>query len=92
MEYNGCISSLITQPFAFFFRHPSLVTFNTWESSVARMPDTYGGVAAWGSRYPHHDATAPDEAIANLRKWKVPDEVVAGYMGGNAARQFGLVG
>ena len=67
----------------------NLVTFDTWESSVARLTDTYGDVAAWGSRYPHHDASAPDEAIANLRKWNAPDDVVARYMGGNAATHFG---
>jgi len=50
----------------------------------------FGAIAAWGSRYPHHDASAPDEAIANLRKWNVPDTVMASYMGGNAARHFGL--
>ena len=78
------------EPEHVFFQRPPLVTFNTWESTVARMTDTYGSIAAWGSRYPHHDASAPDEAIANLRKWNVPDEIVAGYMGGNATRYFAL--
>lgn len=78
------------EPEHVFFQRPPLVTFNSWESTVARMPDTYGGFAAWGSRYPHHDASGPDEAIDNLRKWKVPDEIVASYMGGNAARYLGL--
>jgi len=48
------------------------------------------GIAAWGSRYPQHDASAPAEALATLTKWQVPDEITAAYMGGNAARQFGL--
>jgi predicted TIM-barrel fold metal-dependent hydrolase len=78
------------EPEHVFFARKPLVTFNTWESTVARLPDTYGHIAAWGSRYPHHDASAPDEAIDNLRKWKVSDEVLASYMGGNAARYFGL--
>ena len=78
------------EPEHVFFQRPTLVTFNSWESSVARLPDTFGTIAAWGSRYPHHDASAPEEAIANLHKWKVPDAVVARYMGGNAARHFGL--
>jgi len=77
------------EPEHVYFAHPNLVTFDTWESSVARLTDTYGDVAAWGSRYPHHDASAPDEAIANLRKWNAPDDVVARYMGGNAAKHFG---
>ena len=78
------------EPEHVFFAHPALVTFDTWESSVARLPDTYGNVAAWGSRYPHHDASSPEEAIENLRKWKAPQDVVARYMGGNAAKQFAL--
>jgi uncharacterized protein len=78
------------EPEHVFFRRPPLVTFNTWESSVARLTDTYRNIAAWGSRYPHHDASAPDEAIDNLRKWNVPEGIMAGYMGGNAARYFGL--
>ncbi|MGH7805221.1 MAG: hypothetical protein ACREQJ_12815, partial [Candidatus Binatia bacterium] len=65
---------------------------NTWESSVARLPETYARVAAWGSRYPHHDASGPEEAIENLRRWKLPDEHLASYLGGNAARFFGLDG
>jgi len=72
----------------FFARRP-LVTFSSWETTVARLPDTYGPIAAWGSRYPHHDASPPEEAIENLRKWKVSDAVMANYMGGNAARYFG---
>ncbi len=78
------------EPEHVFSERRPLVTFNSWESSVARMTDTYGSIAAWGSRYPHHDASAPDEAIENLRKWNVSDEVVARYMGGNAARYLGL--
>ncbi len=78
------------EPEHVFFERPTLVTFDTWESSVARLPDTYGEVAAWGSRYPHHDSSGPEEAIANLKKWNVPPEVIARYMGGNAARHFGL--
>jgi predicted TIM-barrel fold metal-dependent hydrolase len=78
------------EPEQLFFKRPYLVGFNTWESSVARLPDIFGGIAAWGSRYPHHDASEPSEALANLNQWKVTDDVAAAYMGGNAARQFGL--
>jgi predicted TIM-barrel fold metal-dependent hydrolase len=77
------------EPEHVYFAHPNLVTFDTWESSVARLTDTYRDVAAWGSRYPHHDASAPNEAIANLRKWNAADDIVARYMGGNAATHFG---
>jgi predicted TIM-barrel fold metal-dependent hydrolase len=78
------------EPEHVFFEHPSLVTFDTWESSVARLTDSYGEVAAWGSRYPHHDASGPAEAIENLRKWSVAEPLMAAYMGGNAVRHFGL--
>ena len=85
---SGAVVSL--EPEHVFFARKPLVTFNSWESSVARQPDTFAEIAAWGSRYPHHDASGPDEALATLRKWSVPDAVMARYMGGNAARQFGL--
>jgi predicted TIM-barrel fold metal-dependent hydrolase len=78
------------EPDHVFFQRSPLVTFNTWESSVARLTDTYKDIAAWGSRYPHHDASAPEEAIENLRKWNVSDQVLAAYMGGNASRYLGL--
>ncbi|MGH7820258.1 MAG: hypothetical protein ACREQ9_10825, partial [Candidatus Binatia bacterium] len=78
------------EPEHVFFERPSLVTFDTWESTVARLHDTYGEVAAWGSRYPHHDASAPEEVLENLRRWNVPEPVVADYLGGNAARYFGI--
>jgi len=77
------------EPEHVFFARKPMVTFNSWESTVARLPDVYGEIAAWGSRYPHHDASAPAEALDTLRKWNVPDAVVAGYMGANAARYFG---
>jgi uncharacterized protein len=78
------------EPEHLFFNRPYTVSFNSWESSVARLPDVFKGVAAWGSRYPHHDASEPAEALATLSKWKVPDDVAAAYMGGNAARQLGI--
>ncbi|HVN87984.1 MAG TPA: hypothetical protein VMW17_24345, partial [Candidatus Binatia bacterium] len=78
------------EPEHLFFKRSMLVGFNSWESSVARLPDVFKGVAAWGSRYPQHDASEPSEALATLTKWKVPDNVTAAYMGGNAARQFGI--
>ncbi len=78
------------EPEHVFFARKPLVTFNSWESAVARQPNTFGDIAAWGSRYPHHDATAPAEAIDNLRKWKLADAALASYMGGNAARYYRL--
>ena len=68
----------------------SLVSFNSWESSVARLTDLYKDIAAWGSRYPQHDASDAAEARATLQQWKVPENIVAKYLGGNAARHYGI--
>ena len=68
----------------------TLVTFDAWEDSVAILSDVYHRVGAWGSRYPHHDATTPDEAIAMLERHHVDATTVAQMMGGNAARLYGL--
>ena len=38
-------------------RHPLVVSFDSWEESVAIMPDRLADKAAWGSRYPNHDAS-----------------------------------
>jgi predicted TIM-barrel fold metal-dependent hydrolase len=78
------------EPEHVFFERPSLVSFNSWESSVARMPDVYKDIAAWGSRYPHHDASEVSEVLTTLRQWNVPQEITAKYLGGNAARHYGI--
>jgi len=78
------------EPEHVFFERPSLVSFNSWESSVARLTDVYKDIAAWGSRYPHHDASDVAEARTMLHKWKVPDDIVANYLAGNAARHYGI--
>lgn len=78
------------EPEHVFFERPSLVSFNSWESSVARLTDVFKDIAAWGSRYPHHDASDVAEARATLQQWKVPDDIVANYLGGNAARHYGI--
>ena len=44
----------------------------------------------WGSRYPHHDTSTPDEAIAMLERHDVAEDTIAAMLGGNAARIFGL--
>jgi predicted TIM-barrel fold metal-dependent hydrolase len=68
----------------------ALTTFDSWETPVARMPERIGNKAAWGSRYPHHDAAGPDEAIAMLREHGVEPDTIARLMGGHAAQLFGL--
>jgi predicted TIM-barrel fold metal-dependent hydrolase len=84
------IRDVSLEPEHVFFERPSLVAFDSWESPVGKMPDVFGRVAAWGSRYPNHDTGTVEEARAMLARHAVPAETVAGYLGGNAARHFGL--
>jgi predicted TIM-barrel fold metal-dependent hydrolase len=71
-------------------RQPIITTFDSWERPVARMVERIGEKAAWGSRYPHHDAGSPQEARAMLERYAVDGEHVDRLMGGNASRLFGL--
>jgi predicted TIM-barrel fold metal-dependent hydrolase len=84
------IRDVSLDPARVFFTRPSLVGFDSWETPVARMPDVFGDVAAWGSRYPHHDTGTVAEAERTFAAWKVPEVMVAKYLGGNAVRHFGL--
>ena len=84
------IRDVSLEPEHVFFERPSLVSFDSWEASVARMPDVFGEVAAWGSRYPNHDTGTVEEARATFGKWGVGEETAGKYLGGNAARHFGL--
>jgi predicted TIM-barrel fold metal-dependent hydrolase len=86
----SAIQDVSLEPADVFFRRPSLVSFDSWESSVPRMPDVFGDVAAWGSRYPHHDASEPREALALLERHALRGELRERLMGGTAARLFGL--
>ncbi|HZP43329.1 MAG TPA: amidohydrolase family protein [Candidatus Binatia bacterium] len=84
------IRDVSLEPERVFFHRPSLVGFDSWEAPVARMPDVYEDVAAWGSRYPQHDTGTVEEARATLARWAVPEATVEKYLGGNAARLFGV--
>jgi uncharacterized protein len=84
------IRDVSLEPERVFFARPSLCAFDSWEAPVARMPDTFGEVAAWGSRYPNHDTGTVEEARTMLGRWAVPEATVARYLGGNAERLFGL--
>jgi len=78
------------EPEELWLEQATLVTFDAWEDSVGIISDVYGRVGAWGSRYPHHDATTPDEAIAMLERHHVEAATIAQMMGGNATRLYGL--
>jgi predicted TIM-barrel fold metal-dependent hydrolase len=54
------------------------------------MPHDFAEKVVWGSRYPQHDTTSAWDAIDKLSQGKVPDDIIAQMMGGNAARQFGV--
>jgi len=83
-------SPVSLEPAEVWQQHPAVVSFDGWESSAARLPGQFAGKAAWGSRYPHHDASTPGDAIAMLHHFDVPDEIVDQMMGANAAALFGL--
>ncbi|HXY92431.1 MAG TPA: amidohydrolase family protein [Acidimicrobiia bacterium] len=78
------------EPAEVFDEHPALVGFDGWETSVGRLHDVFARNAAWGSRYPHHDAAGPSEAIEMLRAGGAPDATVDRLMGTNAAELFRL--
>jgi hypothetical protein len=71
-------------------RHPIVVSFDSWEKAVARMPDVLAGKAAWGSRYPNHDAAGPDEARSMLTEYELDGSTIDALLGGHAASLFGL--
>ncbi|MEX1007757.1 MAG: amidohydrolase family protein [Acidimicrobiia bacterium] len=71
-------------------RHPLVVSFDSWEESVAIMPDRLADKAAWGSRYPNHDAAGPDEARTMLEGEGVDGATIDRLLGGNAADLFRL--
>jgi predicted TIM-barrel fold metal-dependent hydrolase len=79
------------EPEELWLEQETLVTFDAWEDSVAVLWDpVYARVGAWGSRYPHHDATTPDEARDLLARHGVPPDAQAAMLAGNAARTYGL--
>jgi predicted TIM-barrel fold metal-dependent hydrolase len=84
------IRDVSLEPEHVFFERPSLVTWDAWESSVARQPDVYGSVAAWCSHYPQHDTATVQEAKATLGKYGVAGDVAKGILGGNLAKFMGV--
>jgi predicted TIM-barrel fold metal-dependent hydrolase len=84
------IRDVSLEPEHVFFARPSLVSFDSWEEPVARLPDLFGSVAAWGSRYPRHDTSTLDEVRAMLAQHRVSEPTIEAYLGANATRHFGL--
>jgi len=88
--YGMSETSVCLEPEEVWDRHPLIVGFDGWERPVARMPDLLGEKAAWGSRYPHHDASSAHEARQMLEEHGVDQAMVDRLLGGNAAQLFGL--
>src|SRR5262249_5094733 len=84
------IRDVSLEPEHVFFGRPSLVSFDAWEEPVARMPDVFGEVAAWGSRYPRHDTSTPEEAGTRLQRRGAPVAAVGAALWGTAPGLFGL--
>lgn len=81
------------EPEDVWLEHRTLASFPSWERSVGRLAEkmpAVGDKAAWGSRYPHHDAGSPAEAIANLRAENLADARIQALMADHAADLFGL--
>ena len=78
------------EPEEVWARQPLVVSFDSWEESVGIMPDRLGDKAAWGSRYPNHDAAGPDEARAMLEGNGVDLSTIDRLLGLNAAELFRL--
>jgi predicted TIM-barrel fold metal-dependent hydrolase len=68
-----------------------MLGFDADERLIRKLPHDFAEKVVWGSRYPHHDTTSAEDAIATLRGSGVPDELIARMMGGNAASQFRVV-
>jgi predicted TIM-barrel fold metal-dependent hydrolase len=84
------IQNVCLEPEKIFFDRPYLVGFNPWERSVAKIYDMVENVACWGSHYPAHDTIEPAQTAGLLRNAKVPESIVAKFMGSNAARVLGI--
>jgi predicted TIM-barrel fold metal-dependent hydrolase len=67
-----------------------MLGFDAEERLIRKLPHDFSEKVIWGSRYPHHDTTSAWDAIDKLTQSKVPDDIIAQMMGGNAARQFGV--
>jgi len=73
-----------------FYDRNYVVTLNPWETAAVTAYELYRPIGAWGSRYPHHDASDAAAALARFEEAGLPEDVIANYMGGNAARLYGI--
>src|SRR2546430_2381432 len=78
-----------TTLFRSFYRH-CFIAFEGDEMITLRLWDLYENIALWSSDMPHLDASDVWEAIDNMNKWKVPQNVQEKMLGGNARRLYGI--
>jgi predicted TIM-barrel fold metal-dependent hydrolase len=83
-------AAVCLEPQEVWGRQAITVSFDSWERPVGRMPDRIGDKAAWGSRYPQHDASGPDQARRMLEEEGVDEGHIERLLGGHAAHLFGL--
>src|SRR5262245_61943216 len=79
-----------TEPEEMWERGNVMLGFAAEERLIRKLPDDFAAKIVWGSRYPQHDATSAQDAIAALREAGVAEPLIARMMGGNAAAQFGV--
>ena len=75
----------IGDPHDVFYKH-CFIAFESDEMITLRLWDLYENIALWSSDMPHLDASDVWEAIDNMNKWKVPQNVHEKMLGGNARR------
>jgi predicted TIM-barrel fold metal-dependent hydrolase len=73
-----------------FASRPYLVTFYPWDTSFISRNEMFQQMGCWGSRYPHHDASAPQETLSKLEQAGLREDAIAAVMGANAARVYGV--
>ena len=86
----GADKPVCLEPEEVFERSRVVVGFDGWESSAVRLLGFFADKGSWGSRYPHHDASTPADALALCERYEVPEAIVARLLGGNAADLFGI--
>ena len=79
----------IGDPHEVFYKH-CFIAFESDEIVTLRLWDLYEDIALWSSDMPHLDASDVWEAIDNMTKWKVPQNVQEKMLGGNARRLYGI--
>ena len=79
----------IGDPHDVFYQH-CFIAFESDEMITLRLWDLYENIALWSSDMPHLDASDVWEAIDNMNKWKVPQNVQEKMLGGNARRLYGI--